>query len=265
MKLKFDIIKKNLDIYDKAYNVFPQLKLHNEGKIDWSDIINLDLQEFTHFAHDFNKIKNNSEKYKVLIGETIIDFETLKKKMIKVSNKLCAKAQKRIKSYEGEYDTTGYESDYKELVRIKKLLKNITEEKLQEVFNGVGDYNTLFPYLWELELSIYDEIPVYINNYLVNSKVNVHKDVYNNRMESYFKLMKMPSDFEIDSKMKAINNSDEILDDFFDSINKSGSVNWDYLETKLKRGMNNLDKNKISKLHKINDRTQKIDKIVDKS
>jgi len=265
MKITFDKINKNLDTYDRAYNMFPQIQEFIDSKIEWETICILKLNSITNFGLHFKKIKSIPSKLKVITGETVIDFETLKKKMIKECNRLVAYGSKEAKrTWEINQDDRET-NEMKEFMEVKKLLKHITEEEFKNVFASFKNWEKLFPHLYRLEINIYNELEIYINNYLAHHKVEMDKDVFdcNYNLEYYKEVIELPKNEQVNTEMYKIDNSDKILDAYFTSLEKSGSINWKYLEVKLKQRMNRLDKSKVTDIQRINDRTKKIDKIVD--
>ncbi len=273
MKLTFTKIKKNIKAYKAAYEVFPQIQLYYDNKLDWKILCDLELNDIIDVGNLF-KVKKYAAPSKedvisVITGEIVVDFNFLKNMIINESSNLYSDGvttleRKKKAGIEGTFD----KPEVKKLYSAFQFAKNMDEKTFCNVFSSSENYKKLFPNLYTLQLDIYsgDGVCSHVNNYLAHNKIEIAKEVYDGELDYYIEYYKriahVPKTKEVISMLTKMDNSDKIADILLDAINKSGSVSWDYLFSVINNTIHGIDQEKMSNTQKANDRSEIIDKLV---
>ena len=165
MKITYDIIKKNIEVYNEAKKIFPAISQYEDCKIDYKAIESLGLGKFA----DFYKFIERTGNFDFEPVMAINNFRTLKPILVEYTK------SERFKKYIENRTKNKFDSIFSDSDLFDRLLNGPWKSRPKMRRNGQMGYGTRKN---ERVEALKDAI-VPIINYLIINEIDINDDIIN--------------------------------------------------------------------------------------
>lgn len=170
MKITYDIIKKNIEVYNEAKKIFPAISQYEDCKIDYKAIESLGLGKFA----DFYRFLERASDFDFEPIMSINNFRTLKPILVEHTK------SERFKKYINNRTKNKFDLIFSDSDLFDRLLNGPWKNRPKMRRNGQMGYGTRKN---ERVEALKDAI-VPIINYLIINEVDINDDIINQYMIS---------------------------------------------------------------------------------